>query len=109
MAMGASIASANAVAACKKQAARDYAANVRSCEQSLREVSARLRQCKGDARTRYDRALAACDARARKGGEGQGDFLGDLPPRAPEAQSAAAAATTAAEMNGGRGALTNPS
>ena len=77
------VAAADTLAACKKQAAADYTANVKSCERNLRWLPARLRQCRNDAKTRHDRALAECDARARKAGGGQMDIFGPDPPPPP--------------------------
>lgn len=64
----ATVAAANDVATCKKQAASDYSIGVRLCEQNQRGLSTRLFQCKREAKMRYDRARAVCDTRARKAG-----------------------------------------
>lgn len=71
------------VAACKQQAAHDYAAKIKSCERSFKWLAAPLRQCKSEAKTRHDRALAACDAQARKAGENPLPPLLPLPPPPP--------------------------
>jgi len=79
-----SLASADdTAAACKKEAARDYQANIKSCEQNLRGLFGRLRQCRNDAKARHGRARAHCDASARKAGEGQKDIFGPDPPPPP--------------------------
>lgn len=83
-AMPVSAVNADDAASCKKQAAQDFTANVRSCEQNLRGLPMRLSQCKRDAKARYDRARTLCDAQAqRKIGRGQRDFFGPDPPPPP--------------------------
>jgi hypothetical protein len=67
-------------AACRKQAASDYSAGVQWCEQNQRGLSTRLVQCKREAKLRFDRARAICDARARKAGGGQRDWIPATPP-----------------------------
>jgi hypothetical protein len=82
--VAASVSAAADIASCKKQAARDYAANMRSCEQNLRGLSVRLDRCKRGAKAHYDRARAACDAQARKAGQDPLPYLDHPPPRDPK-------------------------
>lgn len=82
--VAAPVSAAADVASCKKQAARDYAANIRSCEQNLRGLQVRHDRCKRGAKTHYDRALAACDAQARKAGQDPLPYVGDPPTRDPK-------------------------
>lgn len=76
LSIGSSFAADTPVEVCKKKATTDYRVALRQCELSDRGLRPPVRNCREDAKARYDTALSRClTVVERKAGGGQKDFL----------------------------------